>query len=109
MIRWQLNKEGRSFFIEQGITARKLEVVEAMLNFHERKEIKEYLGISQITLKWHMTEIYKVLNAKNLAAFYILSFQFIEEIPSNVQKIRPFNTDRSFGGEIPILPRQSRS
>lgn len=56
-------------FLELGYTKVQSYIAENVLNGHSNKEIAAYLSVSERTVKFHLTRIYKKENVKSRAQF----------------------------------------
>lgn len=81
MVNWILKRDSKIQFFELGLSKRAVEVIESMINFADREELANYLGIDVNSLKPHVTTIYSKLGLTNQADFFIFMFNHIEKAP----------------------------
>jgi DNA-binding CsgD family transcriptional regulator len=91
-----LNRETKIQFVELGLSKRQLEIAEVCLNFCDRSEICNYLGIDQGGLKFHLSKIYATFNLKDFPHFY---FHFMPM--SELTWIGSDNVDSSLLNPLP--------
>lgn len=88
-MRYRINQDGRRRLKKSGVTLRQLDVINEMINVPKRSIACARLKITDRTLKFHLTRIYKNCEVKNFQELLVNLFRFFEpDYSSDLPKSR---------------------
>lgn len=77
--KFQLNADGMTFLFNNGLTPGEINIVRQIYDCKTNKEIAVNLFVTEKTVKFHLTHIYKKLKVINRFALIVLMAKYFEE------------------------------
>ena len=78
IVKYQLTSDGIREVLNKGLSRREIEILEATLTSTTYKEVGQKLFISDKTVKFHMTSIFKKMTAKNKSQLLLKLHKYLE-------------------------------
>lgn len=107
MERYTLTPEGNKFLEEKGLSDREIEVITAQFNNETAKGAAAELFVTEKTIKFHNTHIYKKLKVKNKKTMILALIRFYGTKPFEAAPKVPEKIDFKVTLGNTALPRGS--
>lgn len=100
----------RDVLIQKGLSNREAEVAELVSKGLSNKEVANQLFVTEKTVKFHLTNIYKKMNVKSRAQLIVWCLPhlgFVETETRNEQSIQAANNASAAGAQTQTIPAGS--
>lgn len=98
----------RDVLTQKGLSNREAEVAELVVKGLSNKEVANQLFVTEKTVKFHLTNIYKKMNVKSRAQLIVWCMPYQNFVESNIQEpaiaTQPAITNNIPVGNSPIAP-----